>query len=104
VYRYAAGTPAPVRFTADMVGDTGTFTGRLSEPATFGDGSSQFLFANLTGRVNGTRVTFTKTYDGTGGQTHSVPYEGTLDKSSMTVRGTWKVGETGGTFEMRKGG
>jgi len=42
--------------------------------------------------------------DGTGGQTHSVPYEGTLDKGSMTVRGTWKVGEAGGTFEMRKGG
>jgi hypothetical protein len=105
VYRYDAAGSNPVLFSADIVQDSPkAFTGRIAEINTFGSADAKYLFANLEGGADGNRVWFKKTYDGTGGETHSVQYEGTLDRASMTVKGKWVSGETlTGTFEMKRG-
>jgi hypothetical protein len=107
VYRYNAPGQNPVLFTTDIVQDSPkAFTGRVAELNTFGSPDAKYLFANLDGGVEGKRVWFKKTYDGTGGQTHSILYEGTLERATMTVKGQWK-GEGSntfsGTFEMKRG-
>ena len=106
VYRYDAPGRNPVLFTTDLVQeDPKTFTGRVVELNTFGERSAKYLFADLGGNVEGTKVWFKKTYDGTGGQTHSIIYEGTLERASMTVRGKWRgeASDFAGTFEMKRG-
>ena len=80
----------PFKLTITSVDGSG-FTGMISEPATFGDGSSRFLFARVRGSVRGNRVEFVKTYDGTGGQTHSVRYEGVLEVGAVRLKGGWVI-------------
>lgn len=77
-------------------------SGRVTEPNLFGDASARFLYANVVGRRDGNRITFTKTYDGTGGQTHSVAYEGQLDRTGRRVTGTWQLRGASGSFEMSR--
>jgi len=89
-YAYVDGRPA-VRFTLTLTTKGKTISGRVVEPATFGDGSSDNLIANITGTSFGYSVSFVKTYDGTGGQSHSVNYRGTID--GETMYGFWQIGE-----------
>jgi len=56
------------------------------------------LFANLRGTVSGKAITFTKTYDGTGGVSHSVFYQGTISSDGRSMSGRWNIGTFGGTF------
>jgi hypothetical protein len=94
-------------------GDTNTFdmeitqtgnriTGTITEVNTIGNvEGALFLTSDLVGRVEGRTVTFTKTYDGSGGVSHSVQYRGTLDRNNRRIRGTYTVaGTVGGQFEM----
>jgi len=101
-YRYD-GHPGKgaTRFILTAVFSGSRLTGKISEPNTFGDESANFLGANIDGSIEGTLVRFSKRYDGTGGQSHSVQYEGILDRASGTVRGQWAIGRTTGSFEMR---
>lgn len=89
---------APVLFTLQLVERDGSIRGQTSEPATFGDGSSPYLYANISGRISGTSIFFTKTYDGTGGQNHSVEYRGTISRDGSIMSGTWSIGNAGGSF------
>ena len=91
-YAYADGR-APVPFTLTLTTKGKGISGRIVEVATFGDGSSEKLIANIAGTSFGYDVTFTKTYDGTGGQTHAVNYRGTVDGD--TLFGVWQLGEGG---------
>jgi hypothetical protein len=51
----------------------------------------------------GVRVEFVKTYDGTGGASHSVWYSGRFDPESHEIKGTWDLGEgSQGTFVMKR--
>jgi hypothetical protein len=78
-------------------------SGRITEPNTFGDRSSDKLFASVVGIVEGRRLRLVKTYDGTAGQRHSVYYEGTVDPGAMTITGNWVMSERwGGTFEAKR--
>lgn len=80
------------------------FEASLREPNTFGDASSQELFADATGVVapDGV-VSFTKTYDGSGGVSHSVNYNGRLSADGQEVIGSWSIPGSGtGRFEMRR--
>jgi len=87
-----------VNFKLTITGVEGDrFSGMISEPATFGDGTSRFLFAGVRGTVKGGIVSFVKTYDGTGGQTHSVNYQGTLDPAARSVNGGWTIVVSGRT-------
>lgn len=75
-------------------------TGLVIEPNTFGDSSAKELRASLQGNLdkNG-ELNFIKTYDGSGGASHSVRYKGKLEESS--VKGTWHIGKSEGRFEMQ---
>lgn len=95
VYAYDNAQP-PVHFTMTVTTKGKTMTGRLEEPATFGDGTSDKLFADISGTMFGFKVSFKKKYDGTGGQTHTVDYRGTVD--GKTMFGTWEVTGLAGTW------
>jgi hypothetical protein len=88
-----------VPFTMDLrIDGAGEVTGRAKEPATFGNGTSSYLYANIVGSIDGNHVFFTKTYDGTGGVTHSVQYQGTIDRDG-SISGSWRIGDVGGGFD-----
>lgn len=98
-YAYPDGRePVVFIMTLDSAGD-GSFTGDSEEPATFGNGSSPTLTATLDGATRGPLIRFTKTYDGSGGQTHSVEYEGKISNDGNSINGAWHLGSYGGTFQ-----
>lgn len=91
---------APVKFQARFASAAnGRVTGSMIEPNTFGDQTAYFLTSNIAGSIgpNGA-VLLDKTYDGTGGQTHTVHYEGAF--SVGCVAGQWAIGGSGGPFHM----
>lgn len=88
-----------VEFDATLAERNGRLTGTIVERNTFGDASSFWLLASVEGRVEGATVRFTKTYDGTAGQSHAVEYEGRMIGRRRIV-GTWRIGADGGRFDM----
>ena len=102
-YAYAAlGRAERVPFNA-LLGETaGALTGSIDEPNTFGDPSAARLFAHVAGERSGTSVRFVKTYDGTGGQTHAVTYEGEANAALTRIEGVWAVSWLHGTFFMER--
>lgn len=97
-YAYSTGQ-ASVPFTLTLrVSADGSFTGLTTEPATFGNGASKALTADVSGSINGRRVYFKKTYDGSGGQNHTAEYSGMLSADGHTLSGTWKVDTATGSF------
>ena len=97
-YGYSTGQ-ASVPFTLTLhVATDDSFTGLTTEPATFGNGSSKALTADVSGSINGRRIYFKKTYDSSGGQTHTVEYSGMLSADGHTMSGTWKVDTQAGSF------
>ena len=107
-YSYNQGGQHTVPFKLTITTINGSqFRGMISEPATFGDGTSKFLFAHIEGTVERERVSFIKTYDGTGGQTHSVNYRGVLGSGNSSFRGGWVIEKdarivANGGFEVRQ--
>lgn len=78
------------------------FAGTGTEVNAFGDASQAlYLTSTVSGRINATgRVTFTKTYDGSGGVSHSVTYSGQLEPGGRRIRGSFDAGGATGQFEM----
>lgn len=104
-YAYVAGedfeAPPPVAFTAQLKKKGDKLSGTTEEANTFGQKTSDVLKANIEGTVKGNLVQFTKTYDGTGGQTGSIQYRG--KRKANTISGTWTIApDVKGTFEMQK--
>jgi outer membrane protein assembly factor BamE (lipoprotein component of BamABCDE complex) len=103
LYSYGPQGVRPVEFTLTVSGSAEGFVGRMWEPATFGNGTSDKLFADISGQVTPSGdIRFTKKYDGTGGVSHSVTYEGSLDEMGRTVEGRWALGASSGVFRMTK--
>jgi hypothetical protein len=101
-YGYSTGQAAvPFTLTLHAAAD-GSFTGLTTEPATFGNGSSRALVADVSGSMNGRRIYFKKTYDGSGGQTHTAEYNGMLSADGHTLSGTWKLDTISGSFSAEK--
>jgi uncharacterized caspase-like protein len=102
-YSYANGNP-PVVFTVSF--GPGGCSGRSEEPNTFGDKSAPKLFANLscsaTSLTAGQVITIKKTYDGTGGVSHSVIYTGTVSSDLRSISGRWAVNNARGSFTMAR--
>jgi hypothetical protein len=91
----------PVYFNMSITKNGKVLTGHIVETQTFGSKSADnTLRANVIGSVDGRVVTFTKTYDGTGGQRHSVTYRGTLvnEGESSFMFGTWHLGSDVGSW------
>jgi hypothetical protein len=64
------------------------------------------LFANLSCSAAtlapGRAITIRKTYDGTGGVSHTAIYEGTVSSDMRTISGQWTVNTTRGNFTMSR--
>lgn len=91
---------APATFDASLIDQPGPgFSGSAVERATFGNNESPFLLSGVEGEVRNGRIRFVKTYDGTGGVTHSVAYEGQI-VSGRRIVGTWQVDGAQGQFEL----
>jgi hypothetical protein len=99
-YGYEDGRAA-VPFVLTVSQNGKIITGHITEVQTFGDRSvSGKLGANIVGSVDGHVVAFTKTYDGTGGQIHSINYRGTLvvENNTMFMFGTWRLDSAVGAW------
>lgn len=80
-----------VNFFASLRAEGGGFRGWIVEPNTFGATNARYLSANVTGTISPDgQVEFVKTYDGTGGQTHSVRYRGQMGADGA-IRGQWTI-------------
>jgi caspase domain-containing protein len=103
-YSYDSGKQPPVSFTVSF-GPNGC-AGRSEEPNTFGNKSAPKLFANLTCSdavlLPGHLITINKTYDGTGGVSHSVVYTGTVSADMRSISGRWVVNNAHGNFTMSR--
>jgi hypothetical protein len=86
---------APVYFVTTLMNGCGWLSGTSHEAADEIPGQALTLFAALEGSLEGSCVTFVKTYDGTGGWSHSVPYAGTLSPDATEIEGTWEIKEAG---------
>jgi hypothetical protein len=95
---FSGGQVAP--FSAMLVQDGDGVFGSMTEPAVFGDGQSAFLLSDVMGTVRGARITFEKTYNGVGGQTHTVRYQGTISRDGRRITGTWTLEGMSDRFEM----
>ena len=88
-------------FDARLKQNGAVLTGTVTEPNTFGDRArAMFLTSTLAGTVRGDDVRFVKTYDGSGGVSHAVTYQGRLDATGRRVRGDYSVNGATGSFEM----
>jgi len=98
VYTNAAEPAIDFDLDAQVSGDR--ISGRMSERNTFAPGGCPYLYATIEGQISGDSVRFTKTYSGTCGQTHSVQYQGLIDRDAMKIDGTWSISSTYGRFSM----
>jgi hypothetical protein len=101
-YGYSGGKVSDrVEFQLKAARAGAAFIATTIEPNTFGTPDALFLTADVAGTVsvNG-GVNFTKTYDGTGGQAHSVQYSGAFDASKRCISGAWKIGQDTGPFKL----
>jgi hypothetical protein len=98
---YFDGAQTNVPFDADLVQRGDRLSGTITEPNTFGAADVRFLLANIEGSAAGAQISFSKTYDGTGGESHTVRYTGTLMPNGRRIVGSWQLdGGTQGGFEM----
>lgn len=93
----------PVGFTLKLDQRSKDLIGRSDEPQTFGTPGAGTLFANWTGKISDDGLlAFVKTYDGTGGQNHSITYTGRL-VSPNRIEGRWSINSyTNGTFNLTR--
>jgi len=101
-YAYPPNTYPPVSFIANIDDTCGLIDGRTDEPNTLDAPFATRLFARLSGRHGDGIVTLIKTYDGTGGITHSVVYTGQVDAEHETIEGIWRAGGWSGRFTMTR--
>lgn len=91
VYDYPAGKGEATPFNALLLDVAGWVSGETVEPNLFADHPAMMLRAMLDGKREGRRVSFTKTYDGGAGQSHSVLYEGECDAGLTRIEGVWRI-------------
>ena len=88
-------------FTATLLVEGDSFSGRIIEPRTLGEPTSDLLYSEVLGRINRDRtVIFIKKYDGTAGVSHAVLYVGSLDARSGKISGRWQIDTASGKFVM----
>ncbi|CAN5321626.1 hypothetical protein BH11PSE2_BH11PSE2_01060 [soil metagenome] len=88
-------------FVATLIHTGGTISGSTHEKDGLGMATSPVLYALVEGHCEAEMVTFRKTYDGTGGWTHSVFYDGALSSDGAEIEGRWHIpGDSDGRFLM----
>jgi hypothetical protein len=94
----------PVYFVATIIAHGDHFSGLTHEAQVGRSGAPLALHASVEGTVDGNQVNFKKSYDGSGGWTHSLMYFGQLNGERTEIEGQW-VFPTGwnGRFLMLRG-
>ena len=100
-----------VDFTLDLDGANGRCIGHVKEINTFGEKSAPSLYANVscpTAAIPpGGEFRFHKQYDGTGGVSHGVDYDGVVSADGNTIAGKWTIitakSRATGQFSMTRG-
>lgn len=100
LYTYAS-QPEPVYFVATLIQSGSSLTGTTHESERGETGAPLTLFAMIDGTVAGASVSFSKTYDGSGGWAHSVAYDGALNSERTEIEGRWAIADkASGRFLM----
>jgi hypothetical protein len=100
LYQYP-GHREPVYFVATLINAGSFLSGTTHESEVGESGAPLTLFASVEGSRSGDGVDFTKTYDGSGGWSHSVAYDGRLNGDISEIEGMWRIGtEAFGRFLM----
>lgn len=95
----------PCGFTATLMDLGGELSGSTHERPPGAGGGEGLLFALVVGLRESRAVSFRKTYDGSGGWSHSVYYLGELSADGQEVEGTWTVRNAwSGRFLMVRNG
>jgi hypothetical protein len=84
----------PVYFVATLMSGGNWISGTSHEAEIGQSGEPLTLFASLDGTRAELQIDFIKTYDGTGGWSHSVQYSGTLSPDETEIEGAWTIAET----------
>ncbi len=101
VYRFPRDVWPEVVFNVQIEEVEGAFTGALQEPNVYGFTPGGVITSDIEGVRTGQAVVFTKFYDGSGGMTHAVRYEGAADAGLARIDGTWSIPrDWSGTFFM----
>lgn len=91
----------PVYFVASLIQSGTSISGTIHEAERGENGAPLTLYAGVSGTVDRPSVDFAKTYDGTGGWSHTVMYSGLLDGDMSEIEGTWTIrGVWSGRFLM----
>lgn len=91
----------PGAFVATVMDIAGSLSGSVHENSN-GDGLPvRSLNASIAGFREGQSVVFVKRYDGSGGWSHAVNYQGALSADRSEIEGVWDIpGEWSGRFLM----
>ena len=102
--RYVYGNGQDRAFLATLMEFGAFLSGTTHELNSDGHGAEE-QFAMVEGSRAGRSVRFVKTYDGSGGWSHSVSYEGTVSSDSTEIDGRWSIeNAASGTFLMMRSG
>jgi len=82
---------ARVLFDATLIESGSWLSGSTHEISASGPTKGRLIYATLLGERSGSRVTFTKTYDGTAPGYTVVEYEGTLTADASEIEGRWSI-------------
>jgi hypothetical protein len=97
---------APVQFVMSLQVYANSCRGRIEEPNTFGNPTAARLYANVECQVvtgiHSPRLLLRKTYDGTGGVSHSIDYVGDVSPDHRMVSGTWNIRTDFGRFSVAR--
>ncbi len=92
LYTYTSHAHLPEsHFICVLIDNGNRLSGTIHEVMNHAQGTPTEVFALIDGAHRGGYVTFLKTYDGTGGRTHSVSYAGDLSGDQDEIEGEWRV-------------
>ncbi len=106
IYHYPQGTGQDsVKFNLLMIQNGTTVAGFIKEPNSFGRPGQPWLHSLVRGTIDNQTdaLSLTKTYDGTGGQSHDVQYGGKMTNNGKSIEGNWSIGgDLVGQFFLEK--
>lgn len=93
----------PIFFTASLIESGSLVTGTTHETCATIDSPRTTLHAMLSGSRGEGYVVFTKEYDGSGGWSHTVEYDGMINGEATEIEGHWNInGLLAGRFMMMR--
>ncbi len=99
-YSYPTATRAPVPFTATLIETEDALGGSITERVVVGKAGSRTLYATISGRRSGSKVSFMKLYEAQSGPYTSVAYDGALSEDGLEIDGEWIASGWSGRFLM----